>query len=257
MKVFISWSGKRSQYVALALKELLGDVVQAVHTWVSKADIEAGSRWNVDIARELNDTKFGIICLSSDNVNAPWILFEAGALAKSMVDSHVCPYLIDMKPSDIPEGPLAQFQAKQTSKEETFELITTINNLLEPGGLEKVRLERIFNRCWLDFEKKLSNIPSSEIDDEVQRPERELLEEILDTVRGLSRRNDGIPSKKLVARPGGIISSQLGDEFRDIYRSPMSTTTTTRTVDPPFKSNHSPSNISSDKISAADVEDKD
>jgi hypothetical protein len=89
MKVFISWSGERSRAVAEALREWLPNVIQTVNLWVSLADIEKGARWSTDITAQLEECSVGLICLTPENLSAPWLLFEAGALSK-MVDKHMC-----------------------------------------------------------------------------------------------------------------------------------------------------------------------
>jgi hypothetical protein len=45
MKVFISWSGERSQILAQKLYEWVPMVLQSVTPWLSQADIAAGDRW--------------------------------------------------------------------------------------------------------------------------------------------------------------------------------------------------------------------
>src|SRR4051812_12111371 len=127
MKVFLSWSGERSRIVATALRKWLPDVVQAVEPWMSKHDIGAGSRWSKDIGQVLNDADFGILCLTSENYAAPWLLFEAGALAKRRDEARVVPYLIGIEPSDLPAGPLNQFQAKRATVDDTWDLVQAIN----------------------------------------------------------------------------------------------------------------------------------
>src|SRR5260221_4071553 len=120
MKVFISWSGEQSRIVAEGLRDWLPYVTHC-EPWVSVSDIAPGARWNNEVARELADTKYGILCLTKENQMKPWIMFEAGALAKTPPDTFVCPYLIDLKPSEVlPSSPLIQFQAKQATKDETF-----------------------------------------------------------------------------------------------------------------------------------------
>jgi TIR domain-containing protein len=93
MKVFISHSGPRSRAIALALKDWMPLVLHYVDPWVSQKDIAAGDRWAVEVGTKLNDSNFGIICLTPENLNASWLLFEAGAISKSFDEGAVCPYL--------------------------------------------------------------------------------------------------------------------------------------------------------------------
>ena len=110
MDIFISWSGPRSGALAQALKKWLPKIVNAFNPWLSSADIDKGARWSSEIASRLAQTKAGIICLTPSNLSEPWILFEAGALSKTLESTFVCPLLIDLEKSDV-SGPLAQFQA--------------------------------------------------------------------------------------------------------------------------------------------------
>lgn len=81
MKVFLSWSGERSRLVATLLDEWLRCVLQAIRPWISTKDIDRGSLWFSEIQDQLQDVTTGIICLTQENKEKPWILFEAGALA--------------------------------------------------------------------------------------------------------------------------------------------------------------------------------
>lgn len=100
MRVFISWSGAGghdgSRKVAEALGEYLEAVVQGCGPWVSSSDMKPGDRWSAVIGEQLNETDFGIICLTRHCLAAPWILFEAGALSKSITTGVVVPYLIGL-----------------------------------------------------------------------------------------------------------------------------------------------------------------
>ena len=64
------------------------------------------------VAKGLETCNFGVLCITRENLNSPWILFEAGALAESMQDERVIPLLLDLDFKDL-SGPLAQFQAKR------------------------------------------------------------------------------------------------------------------------------------------------
>jgi hypothetical protein len=83
-KVFISWSGEPSRSIARALHDWLPTVAQHVRPWMSDQEIGTGRRWNEEIAKALDDTDFGIVCVTAQNQHAPWLMFEAGGLAKRL-----------------------------------------------------------------------------------------------------------------------------------------------------------------------------
>lgn len=160
MKIFISWSGQRGKLVAEPLRSWLPDVLHRSEPWVSVEDIDPGARWNNALARQLEDAQFGIVCLTAESASAPWVLFEAGALAKTLGSSRVCPYLIQMSPRDL-KPPLAQFEAVEANKSGTLKLLRCINRALEAeGSLPDDRLLRAFDRWWPDLEQVLDGIPS-------------------------------------------------------------------------------------------------
>ncbi len=161
MKVFLSWSGLRSRAVAAALRDWMGLVLQRIEPWMSQQDISAGERWALEVAKELEAANFGILCLTKENLSAPWLLFEAGALTKSVKDGAVVPYLLDVEFSDILRSPLGIFQGKKADKAGTFELVQAINaRAYKP--VEATKLQRIFDMAWPDLEKVLKAIPQGE-----------------------------------------------------------------------------------------------
>jgi hypothetical protein len=121
MKVFLSWSGKRSRFLAESLRDWIPDVLQAVQPWLSSEDIPLGARWASEIARILEDADTGVICLTKDNVNSQWLNYEAGALSKQL-SAPLCVYALDLEPSEI-SGPLSQFQYAFSNREGTYKLI--------------------------------------------------------------------------------------------------------------------------------------
>jgi len=181
MKVFLSWSGERSQAIAEALRDWLPKVIQAVQPWMSAVDIERGARWSSDIATELSQTSFGVLCLTPENLNAAWIHFEAGALSKTLEKSFVCPYLFDLEPADL-KGPLVQFNAAKADKEDTRKLVLTINDAQE-APLPTTTIEESFEVWWPKLEERLNSLPFPQLQVKHERPEREILEEILELVR--------------------------------------------------------------------------
>jgi hypothetical protein len=188
MRIFISCSQEPSRTVAEALRNWLPDVIQSLEPWVSSADIGAGARWGSKVAEALVETKIGILCVTRENQHEPWLVFEAGALAKAVDDTFVCPYLIQMETADLGPGPLTQFQAKIADRVGTFALLSTINNALGTDALPPDRLRRLFERNWPDLEAKLKDLPQPA--PWIRRPSEELLSEILELVRGLARRRE-------------------------------------------------------------------
>jgi hypothetical protein len=189
MKIFVSWSGELSHAVALALKDWLPSVIQTIELYVSSEDIDKGTRWFADIGTELEDTNFGIVCLTRENMSAPWILFEAGAISKSINQSRVTPLLINLPASDL-EGPLVQFQATTTSEQDIRRLVKTINNGLGELSLKDYQIDRAFDKWWPDLKSSFEHAIEKTKDinkKEEKRPERQILEEVLQITRTIAR----------------------------------------------------------------------
>ena len=163
MKVFLSWSGEYSKNVALILKEWLPLVIQTLEPYVSSEDIRKGSRWGASIGQELEVSNFGILCLTRENINAPWVNFEAGALAKSMDTAFVTPFLFGLKGSDIePSSPLLQFQYASYTKPELLKLVKDIYAATGSAVLDDQRLTRTFENWWPDLESKFNVLQKRE-----------------------------------------------------------------------------------------------
>ncbi|WP_128535917.1 toll/interleukin-1 receptor domain-containing protein [Mucilaginibacter gilvus] len=189
MKVFISWSGETSRNIAEILRQWLPSVIQSVKPYYSPDDITKGTRWGSEIAKELDESKVGIICLTKDNLNSPWIMFEAGALSKNIDSSKVCPILFGIDPSDI-QGPLVQFQAAKFNREEIKKVVRMINAELGDFALSSEVFESVFDMWWPRLSEKieieLNKTKPSKSTDKGLRGERDLLEEILSLTRQMS-----------------------------------------------------------------------
>ncbi len=189
MKVFLSWSGNRSKEVANLLSDWLSCVIQAIRPWISTRDLDRGSLWFGEINDQLKDTTVGIICLTQENKTRPWILFEAGALAKGLSTSRVCTLLIDLEPRDI-EDPLAQFNHTLPSKESIHALVKTLNNSLGASGLDIRVLDQVFETYWEQFASRFSSIldETKSTEPAKPRPKEDMLGEILENTRLMSSR---------------------------------------------------------------------
>jgi hypothetical protein len=159
MKVFLSWSGESSKSLALALYDWLPTVLQNVKPFMSAENIDKGERWSVDIAKELEQTQYGIICVTPENIEAPWVLFEAGALSKSIQNSRVSPLMLNLVPSDFSKSPLLQFQLTTFKKEDFKKLLYSINNNAPENETITIEiLNRAFDRAWPELEADVAKI---------------------------------------------------------------------------------------------------
>ena len=204
MKVFISWSGAVSHRVAVVLRDWLPSVIQNIEPYVSSEDIDKGARWSTDIAGELHASTYGLICLTRDNILAPWINFEAGALGKSIDKSRVSPFLFRLKRSEV-EGPILQFQSTIFERDDVHKLLKSINGACGTDGLEESRLEKSFSVWWPQLEKQLNEIqePAKEAESapEVTTPvPSEVVSRVLEEILELTRNNH-----KLLRDPGALL----------------------------------------------------
>jgi TIR domain-containing protein len=188
MTVFISWSGPLAQAVAEQLDSWLPSVIQSVKTWISSNDIEKGSIWSAELNDALS-TSVGIVCVTQENKEAPWLLFEAGALSKGLTKARVCPLLIDLEKREL-QPPLSHFSLTVPDAADMLKLLKTINAADQELALPEARLEKAFAIFWPEFDKKLKEIkqtckPSGQA--APKRPIDDMVSEILDNTRALYR----------------------------------------------------------------------
>jgi hypothetical protein len=199
MKVFLSWSGDISHKVAMTFRDWLPSVIQSIRPYVSSEDIDKGARWSTDIAKELEDSTFGVLCVTKENINAPWLNFEAGALSKTMDKSSVSPFLFDIKRSEV-NGPILQFQSTVFDKEDIKKLVHSLNKACKNDQLSDEQLEKTFNIWYPSLEEELNKIKKMDerVSEEAKPASIEnpaILEEILELTR---------TNQKLIRNPEGV-----------------------------------------------------
>ena len=192
-KVFISWSGDLSRQLAEEVRNWLPSVLQYVKPYFTPDDIEKGTKWSSEIIGELEGSEVGIICLTKENLNNPWILFEAGALSKNFGKSKVCTLLFGIDSSDL-TGPLTGFQDTKFNKSDFKKLIESVNKEGGESKLDSKVLDQVFDMWWDKLEENVTEILSGykEKDHIPSRSEREILEEVLE----LTRMNASRPMKR-------------------------------------------------------------
>ena len=157
MEVFISWSGERSNKIAVELETWLRFISDSIKPFVSSQDISAGKLWRQDVAKHLQNSDLGIICVTKENFEKPWLLFEAGALSKEMDASSVVPLFLGIEPSDLSGNPLADYQGTRHSEDSIRKLVFDINDKLD-NKIESAVLEKRFNLSYTELKEKIDHI---------------------------------------------------------------------------------------------------
>ena len=198
MKVFISWSGDISRALAVELRDWLPMAVHQVDAWISGRDIDPGRRWALVLGHELATSDFAIIVLTRDNLTSPWILFEAGAVARSL-EAHVVPLLFGISPSDL-DGPFAQFQSIQADRRGVERVVSLLYEVTG-SELDADQRELVFNRLWPVFEERVDSLHQ-------QYAETEDVESPEDLVDSLEKSADKKPDAPVDAKVIELLRSE-------------------------------------------------
>ena len=157
MDVLISWSKKQSREMASVFHGWLPKVVPGFKPWMSSKDIDKGKQWFGELQGFLGEATSCIICVTAENVRSPWIYYETGAIAAKKQDVLVCPYLVGIGTGMVADGPLAQYQCTEATKEDTLHLIKSLNNAIATPHDEGLLCGNFENK-WPEFEAELNRI---------------------------------------------------------------------------------------------------
>jgi TIR domain-containing protein len=158
MKVFLSWSGERSKAVAAALHELLPSMLQPISCWLSEGGLAKGKPWYDQLARERDSILFAILCVTPENKDSPWVVWEAGFLSAvpALGDRRVAPLAIGMSKGALSGGPLAIYHGIDTTNEDLLRLLNDINGVVPAEKrISPQVLKRTFGFVWPDLERRI------------------------------------------------------------------------------------------------------
>jgi TIR domain len=206
MKVFISWSGEASREIALALRDWFPKVIQGIQPFVSAKDMDKGAQWTQVLAGELNDSDFGVVCLTPANLLSPWLNYEAGAIMSS-VDSRVCPVLLGVEKGEV-QPPLSQLQLTALDVDD-FVLLMNSMNKAAGSPLDITAVDETVRVWWPQLQERVGGIEIPTHAGEPQKPAEppkpqssieEMVQEILSRLRRIeAQRPRNIPDDRLRA----------------------------------------------------------
>jgi hypothetical protein len=190
MKIFISHSSARSRELAKQMEWFLRMLLPSTEPWVSTG-IDKGADWGHEIGQSLQEAAAGVVCLTQENLNERWILFEAGALAKQF-GTKVCTLLLDVKEEEV-KPPLSKFQHTKAEREEVMKLVESINKVAMTASHNKGRpladLKEAFDLLWPKLEATITKLREQGPPVATAAPQRtaeDMMAEVLTTVRELA-----------------------------------------------------------------------
>ena len=188
--IFICWSRPRGGRLAELCRDLLGRTIPKLKPRIfASPQIEKGARWFEEVLRQLEAAKVGIICLTPESLESPWLHFEAGALLRGMhaapggnepVQNRAFTFLYDVEPAAL-GGPLAQYQSTSAIRADTRSMLVSIARAMEIEW--DSRIEKRFSVAWTRFEQELRGlgIPLQQLIPQFERWfQRKTFEEPLD-----------------------------------------------------------------------------
>jgi hypothetical protein len=182
--VFLSWSGERSSYVAKFFYGWLHKVIQRANPWFSEVDIDKGTVGIDEIRKALNGMQVGIFFLTPENRESVWMPYEAGSLLNEVNDkSRVCTYLLGGLQIQHVRGPFGMFQHTRPDREDTRQLVHTINKVLDGPALSDSILNDVFDKWWPELASHLEGMPKDEGNAKPLPSQEEMIAEILEFSR--------------------------------------------------------------------------
>jgi hypothetical protein len=151
MKIFISWSKTYSGEIAKALQTWLEEAFESkITTFISSEGIESGKDWFREISDQLGECELGILVLTPENINSPWIMYEAGALSTKKA---IIPVLFE-RSADRVEGPISKRNHVTYSKKGFKKLLIDMNKHINAGVSAKA-LNAFIETEWDYLQKKI------------------------------------------------------------------------------------------------------
>jgi hypothetical protein len=156
MKVFVCWSGRRSQEFASLLKSWLQGLMPRRIDARLSIDIQKGTLWFHELDKALEGARLGIVCLTDEALRSPWIHYEAGILSRALREAdhaarqdaetpQVFPVLFGTDGSRL-SGPLAAYQSTSAfSRDDMWRFVQAV---ARRAGVRPESVRQRFDAGW-------------------------------------------------------------------------------------------------------------
>jgi TIR domain len=221
VKVFISWAGEASRQVGEALHQWLPMLFEGVTPWISAHDLDKGRQWQHEIMENLRTSRFGIVCLTPDNLTRPWMLFEAGAIS-TLSEACVFTFLHGVEYAQVTD-PLSMFNHTASRRDDVRRMVTSLNNVLDTQKVLDGVLAARFEKFWPDIEGQLNQVQMNHPPEEIAAPRDQgaIMSEVLTLVRDTSRSLAAVSARRPQVEPENrpirsIVMSRFSTKLREL-----------------------------------------
>lgn len=152
--VFISFGCDASKEIANILKDKIPLFIPVVDVFCSQY-IKKGQGWLQEILTNLTHSFFGIICLTPESKEKPWLLFEAGVLYNALTDYTVATLLFNLEKAN---EPLSHFQHTIFRRDDFEKLVLSINKNLKDNAIEERVIKGNFNHNWEILKENIDSV---------------------------------------------------------------------------------------------------
>lgn len=183
MMLFIGWSKDASRAIAQTFRDWILEVNSKIFPFVSFEDIRPGMDWRKTLSQSLMKANFGVLCMTEENLNAPWLLYETGLLSMATSQNNpdgeprIAPILFGVAHTDSLPDALHPYQSvRYEDSRAMWNLICGINELCvklygaelqrlgaaaEPTYLDESALREAFDRSYPAFVEQTQRILES------------------------------------------------------------------------------------------------
>ncbi len=131
-------------------------MLPGTQVWLSSEDIAKGTLWFSKIIDKLKECSCGVICITRENLLAPWIHFEAGGLIAGLGKNRVVTLLLDVGFGEV-QPPLNQFNGSLPDRLGLFDLVKSFNNVSDRPIPAHV-LQKTFDKFWSEMEADIRRL---------------------------------------------------------------------------------------------------
>lgn len=159
-KIFLSWSKSKSKAYAEIFRDLAINVLGLLskNIFISSQSISNGEDWWIEIKDALESSEFGIVFVTDENYNNPWLNYESGILQARFQKNSLLPISTtgDAKKILQESVPLTKFQFTNAIDDKRL-MSNLLVNIADRMSIDvdKKNIDSKLNNYWTEYYQKI------------------------------------------------------------------------------------------------------